>query len=822
MKQLLLLLGLLALLRPAAGQTFVPVPAERGQPILCPAGPPARTRVAAPANFRPGTVPRPTAANFVVTYSANFPATARAAFDYAVGIWAAQINSPVPIRVYAFWESLGPGPLGGSYPTTKFMAVNGGHRRNVLYPAPLAEKLAGRELNPTTDPDILLAFNSNQTWYLGTDANPGASQMDFVSVVLHELGHGLGFDAQFRAFPEFPATAQGIPLTLFTTHLENQAGQQLANPTLFANPSAALTAQLTSGQVYFGSPLAAAANGGQLPRIYAPRSFSDGSSLSHFDEDTYPAGNVNSLMTPFRGAGEAIHNPGPLMLNMLREMGWVGTAIRHRPLPSTETARDFPVTATIVSDGTLTPGSLLLHYQIDNATPVSLPLTATGVTNEYAASIPNPGAGKTVRYYLAAADNQTSRTYTAPAAALPGASAGQPWYEFFVGPDVVPPSIQHQAPSLLFTNQLPYTITAQAADSVGMGTVTLEYSINGTARPALPLTRQGSSSEYTTTLTTAAGPIEPGDVLTYRLVARDGASTPNQATAPASGVYTVSIVGYKTPQVSYSNNFDTPTPLDFTGNGFSVTQPAGFANSALHSTHPYGNNANFTYLLLQPIVVRATAATVSFDHIAFVGPDISNAILFGDDRVRVEGSKDDGTTWSSLGSYQSSTFSAWSTLYNPRDADNNSTGVPTESLYRRATINLRQTYAAGDVVRLRFVLSSNASIHGWGWVIDNLVIQPVASSAAGAHQGQVAAAYPNPTSGSFTLALPAGFAGGSHRAELLVRNALGQQLGRQQVVLTPDQANLHVALGTVPAGLYQVSLRTPEGKTVSGKVQVQP
>ncbi|UOQ74891.1 zinc-dependent metalloprotease [Hymenobacter cellulosilyticus] len=760
------------------------------------------------------------AANFVVTYSSNFPAAARAAFDYATGIWAAQINSPVPIRVQASWQSLGPGPLGGSYPTTKFMAVNGGHRRNVLYPAPLAEKLAGRELNPTTDPDILLAFNSNQTWYFGTDANPGDTQLDFVSVVLHELGHGLGFDAQFKAFPEFPATPQGIPLTLFTTHLENQAGQQLANPALFANPSAALTAQLISGQLYFNSPLAAAANGGQLPRIYAPSTFADGSSLSHFDENAYPAGNANSLMTPFRGAGEAVHNPGPLMLNMLYEMGWAGTAIRHRPLRSTETAQNFPVTATIVSDGTLTPGSLQLNYQVDNAAPVSLPLTATGSANEYTATIPNPGGGKTVRYYLAAADNQTSRLYTAPAASLPGAV--QPWYEFFVGPDVVPPLIQHQPLTQLFTEQLPLTLTAQVVDSVGMGTVALEYSINGIARPALTLAQQGSSSVYTATLGTAAGPLEPGDVLTYRLVARDGASTPNQATAPASGVYTVNIVGYKTPQVSYANDFDTPTPLDFTGNGFTVTQPAGFANSALHSTHPYGNNASFTYLLLQPIVVRATAATLSFDHIAFVGPDIPNSISFSDDMVRVEGSKDDGTTWRSLGFYQSSAVNAWATLYNPRDASNNSTGVPTESLYRRATINLRQTYATGDVVRLRFTLSSNASIHGWGWAIDNLVIQPITASAVAGRRGQVAAAYPNPTSGSFTLALPTGFVSGSRRAELLVRNVLGQQVRRQQVVLAADQSMLLVALRTVPAGLYQVSLRTAEGTTLTSKVQVQP
>jgi hypothetical protein len=821
MKKLLLLLGLTALLRPATGQTFVPVPASQQRPILCPAGPAARTRVAPPATYRPGTAQRTAAASFVVTYASGFPTAARAAFDYAVGIWAAQIDSPVPIRVHAGWSNLGPGPLGGSYPTTKYLAVDGGHRRNVLYPAALAEKLAGRELNPVTEPDIKLEFNSTQPWYFGTDGNPAATQMDFASVVLHELGHGLGFDAQFDAFAEFPATALGVPLTIYTTYLENQSGQQLADAALFANPSAALNAQLTSGQVYFNSPLAVAVGGGQRPRLYAPSSYSSGSSLSHLDEATYPAGDVNSLMTPMRGAGEAIHNPGPLTVRMLRELGWVGTAIRHRPLRNTETAQPLPVAATIVSSGTLTPGALQLRYQIDNAAPVTLPLTAATGPDAYAATIPNPGPNHTVRYYLAAADDQTARTYTAPAPTLPGASSTQPWFEFFVGPDVVPPVVQHQPVAVLFDTQLPYQFTARVLDSVSVGSVTLEYRVNGVARPALPMTQQGGA-QYAATLSTAAGALNVGDVVSYRIVATDGAATPNQATAPASGYYSFTIAGYKTPQVSYSNEFDVPTPLDFTGNGFGVATPTGFSSAALHSTHPYGNNATLIYNLLQPIIVRATQATVSFDHIAFVGPDIPGVILFSDDYAVVEGSRDNGATWTRLGLYQSDDAAAWSALYDPRDASGNSPGVPTASLYRPISINLLRTYSAGEVVRLRFKITSNGSVHGWGWAIDNLVIQPTATNTRGAQAGQSTVVYPNPSTGTFTVALPAAFARTAGAAELLVRNVLGQEVRRQAVRVVPGQAGVRVELGAVPAGLYQISLRGGQGTTLTGKVQVQP
>ena len=69
---------------------------------------------------------------------------------------------------------------------------------NVLYPQPLADQLAGRDLDPGMA-DIVATFNGgindcdpNIDWYYGLDANAG-SLTDLVEVVVHELGHGLGF-----------------------------------------------------------------------------------------------------------------------------------------------------------------------------------------------------------------------------------------------------------------------------------------------------------------------------------------------------------------------------------------------------------------------------------------------------------------------------------------------------------------------------------------------------------------------------------------------------------------------------------------------------
>ncbi|MFN9141307.1 MAG: hypothetical protein ACK5V8_09570, partial [Betaproteobacteria bacterium] len=74
-------------------------------------------------------------------------------------------------------------------------------------PAALANKLAGTDLDPTSS-DIRASFNSNvgqpgcldssgtpANFYLGLDDNPPAGSIYLLPVVLHELGHGLGFQS---------------------------------------------------------------------------------------------------------------------------------------------------------------------------------------------------------------------------------------------------------------------------------------------------------------------------------------------------------------------------------------------------------------------------------------------------------------------------------------------------------------------------------------------------------------------------------------------------------------------------------------------------
>ncbi len=62
--------------------------------------------------------------------------------------------------------------------------------------------------------------------------------------------------------------------------------------------------------------------GGINPRLFAPEEFQAGSSLAHWDESDFPAGDPNSLMTPRIGRGEAILDPGDITVGLLNDIGF--------------------------------------------------------------------------------------------------------------------------------------------------------------------------------------------------------------------------------------------------------------------------------------------------------------------------------------------------------------------------------------------------------------------------------------------------------------------------------------------------------------------
>ena len=271
---------------------------------------------------------------FTVTYT-GFTDEARVAFQYAVDIWNSLIRSPVPIRIDATFTDFsgyedGKIILGGAYPA----AWKSPGSLNLWFVDALADKRAGRDLE-AGEPDIITRFNSHEdaNWYFGTDGNTPVGKMDFVSVVIHEIGHGLGFfstarteDSPIGAFSSFSTVRGklrgGVPELphIYDVFVINGSGTAI---TEFRDPSSHLIEQFTSNNLFWSGAKGIAANGGGRPQLYAPSTWDRGSGYTHLDETIFPAGDVNSLMTPYLDKQEAIHDPGPIALGMLEDMGWL-------------------------------------------------------------------------------------------------------------------------------------------------------------------------------------------------------------------------------------------------------------------------------------------------------------------------------------------------------------------------------------------------------------------------------------------------------------------------------------------------------------------
>jgi hypothetical protein len=304
-------------------------------------------KVQAPAEFlrQRANGMRTQTATFTVNYT-GFSAQAQTAFQFAVDIWASKITSSVPIVVNANWTSLGFGILGSAGPNNFYSNFSGAPMLNTWYPVAIANKLAGTDLDGSGTEEIDANFSSNfPDWYFGTDGNTPVSQYDFASVVLHELGHGLGFSGSMRV-GSFCGVGQGCwgsttsyPF-IYDRFAVNGSGQSLIDTNLFANYSTTLAAQLTSDNVYFNGPNAVKANGNANVKLYAPGTFSSGSSYSHLDNVFN--GTPNALMTFSISNGEVQHDPGPVMLCMFKDMGWTVT-VSGSSVASLESAPGFVV-----------------------------------------------------------------------------------------------------------------------------------------------------------------------------------------------------------------------------------------------------------------------------------------------------------------------------------------------------------------------------------------------------------------------------------------------------------------------------------------------
>ena len=251
-------------------------------------------------------------------------------FEFAASIWESLVNSDVPIFVEAKFDSLTctstSAILGSAGTKTVHRNFTNAPFTNTYYAVALANSLAGMDLSSSAD--ISATFNGdldnnsnclgNFSWYYGLDGNKPPSTIELLSVVMHEIGHGLGFitfvntatGAKFGT----PGRDDAFMLNL-EDHSINKTWNNMTNSQRLASATDTADLHWTGSAVTSKvSDYSAGINQGHI-RMYAPSPLEGGSSVSHFSKTLTP----NELMEPTdtgpkQGAG--------LAKELFQDIGW--------------------------------------------------------------------------------------------------------------------------------------------------------------------------------------------------------------------------------------------------------------------------------------------------------------------------------------------------------------------------------------------------------------------------------------------------------------------------------------------------------------------
>lgn len=713
---------------------------------------------------------------FIVTY-VGFSEEAKQAFQRAVDIWEYLIYSEVPIRVYAEWRPLASNILGSANTSDFLQNFEGAPYSNTYYPMALAEKLAGKPLNSDDQEDIYCRFNNSINWHYGEPEEITNGKFDLTTVVLHELGHGLGFISTFSVSGQTASYGYGTPYkSVYDVYLEDQSGRNLVDPQHFTNGTQALYRQITNNNLFFQLD-------GERPKIYAPSSFIVGSSVSHLDDNTYAPGTINALMTSTSRSMEVTHDPGPLSLGILYELGWKSTSLVHERIKNQSTYQPITFQVKVLSDTTIKSGSVKLNYQVNGGSYQIVDLERSGEV--YKATLNFPENVTTVNYYFEAEDDFNKKIY---APGLNGVNTERYIYSFSFGEDKSAPLAYHSPFSVEDVQSAKiFRVLAEDDYQAGISEVRLLYSVNNGTFNTVKLQKydpQVHGSNYSLGIDDpfqylSINPInglKTGDLIRYRFEVEDASKnvtiiplefTGSSSNPTAQASYYEFTVTSLLPAVnSYSTDFESSVS-DFALLGFNIGKEGSFPTNALHSSHPYrnglglrmGNSTVMSFerneiaMLRAPIIVgRGENTLITFDEVVLVEPGESGSQYESQDfydYVVVEGSFD-GVNWTALeDGYDSRANNTWNSLFTENMEGVNSSAKGHVALSRNRTM-LVNTGAFGSNVGsqmlLRFRLYSDELSNGWGWVIDNLYIQKNAPVILGNEEVRELHIYPVPVS----------------------------------------------------------------------------
>jgi hypothetical protein len=286
-------------------------------------------------------------------------------FERAAFIWSNILDLHYDITVEATFAAL---TCSASSATLGYAGPNRVKKdNNVWYGTAQANQILKTDTSDTFN-DIYATFNSSidagcfngasSGWYYGLDNNEPSDKEALLDVVLHEIGHGLGFLSFVDLSDDTSATpAVAATGALFNSYIDSYSrflkdhttnkiwadmsnAERLAsrnNNTLIWTGSNANAGAMTNGL----NELSSGFNNGGI-KMHAPSSYSSGSSVSHISTDAAP----NQLMEPYN-TDDGIHPV--LEIQMFKDMGYdlkADLSANSQPMASNYTL-SIPVNGSI-------------------------------------------------------------------------------------------------------------------------------------------------------------------------------------------------------------------------------------------------------------------------------------------------------------------------------------------------------------------------------------------------------------------------------------------------------------------------------------------
>ncbi len=264
----------------------------------------------------------------------------RNAFEHAAGLLEEKLPGQNTIRVEASFRSFGDETTVARTLMGKSVNFPPEELLHIAYPPALAEKIKGQALIDEPVPHFTVEFSRNPRFYCGFHGEAPSYSIDFVTLAVHEIIHGLGFHSSLNEDGSFPSDTLNVTYGDRSYSLDIEEWQRIYDVQMYSEGDGEFIVDLEPQQrelaITSGTGLlwdgtvrpgeknscsyaqrmaelksAGVAPGGK-PQIHAPSTFEKGSSITHVHTDT---DDIMEYLYPFPRDMD-------LSLAMLKDMGW--------------------------------------------------------------------------------------------------------------------------------------------------------------------------------------------------------------------------------------------------------------------------------------------------------------------------------------------------------------------------------------------------------------------------------------------------------------------------------------------------------------------